>query len=292
MPGDTDRQNWESGIAWTVRSCTFFRNYMGFSSAILTADVWPHDYVFEDTHFIQNAAATFFCQDEVHMFHGYPGEDRRRGSSWMSHTNTLYDGGFVSEGLLGIMPADYMIFDPDDDPDLVVNITHNGTTHTDHGNVLWGIGHAPAAIWPPQSDQLRKINLHMVDYRMTGNLAALASGDTYDSSTIADFGVNTLMERTRILDNGNANSGAQGVGGITLFRGESQLPENRATARFVNTEWAGNMAGNGAAVGLLSGLIDLSFDNCIMRNNVAHLGGGAISFDVSAAALLPGCSKV
>jgi len=32
-------------------------------------------------------------------------------------------------------------------------------------------------------------------------------------------------------------------------------------------------------VGLLTGIADASFDQCVMRSNVAYMGGGAISFD-------------
>ena len=32
-------------------------------------------------------------------------------------------------------------------------------------------------------------------------------------------------------------------------------------------------------MGLLTGIADASFDQCVMRSNVAYMGGGAISFD-------------
>eukprot|EP01045_Picozoa_sp_COSAG04_P058948 COSAG04_NODE_28955_length_272_cov_0.601156_1_plen_68_part_01 len=41
VPTDPTRQNWESGISWIVRACTFFRNYANAFAAHGVYDVWP-----------------------------------------------------------------------------------------------------------------------------------------------------------------------------------------------------------------------------------------------------------
>ena len=67
------------------------------------------------------------------------------------------------------------------------------------------------------------------------------------------------------------DAGALGMGGLTLWWGESQLESNRPSARFSGAEWTGNAAGSGAAVALLSGQGDASFDRCVMRSNIAYI---------------------
>ena len=85
------------------------------------------------------------------------------------------------------------------------------------------------------------------------------------------------MERVRFESNGNLLSysadaaSAQGTGGVTLFQQETALVDNRPSAVFINVEWVGNGAGNGAAVGLYSGVIDASFHRCLMRGNLAYM---------------------
>ena len=38
---DPDRQNWESGIAFTMKRCTFFRNFAGFwAGALQLNNIW------------------------------------------------------------------------------------------------------------------------------------------------------------------------------------------------------------------------------------------------------------
>ena len=92
-----------------------------------------------------------------------------------------------------------------------------------------------------------------------------------------DLVTNTAMERVRFESNGNLLSysadaaSAQGTGGVTLFQQETALVDNRPSAVFINVEWVGNGAGNGAAVGLYSGVIDASFHRCLMRGNLAYM---------------------
>ena len=73
---------------------------------------------------------------------------------------------------------------------------------------------------------------------------------------------------------------AQGTGGVTLYQAESVPADNRPSAVFINVEWIGNGAGNGAAVGAYSGVIDASFRRCLMRGNLAHMAlGNGILFE-------------
>ena len=84
------------------------------------------------------------------------------------------------------------------------------------------------------------------------------------------------LSLTRKYTTRNFDSAAQGIGGFTLYRGDSALPENRPHAQFINVEWRGNSAGSGPAVGLVGGVVDASFDPCVMRSNVAFLVSDAL----------------
>ena len=124
------------------------------------------------------------------------------------------------------------------------------------------------------------LQVHMVNLHIDGEIG-LSTGDTYDSSIFADFGTNMLVQRSRFENSGGINPGCSGIGGWAIYRGDSSLPSNRATVRFVDTEWSGIMGGSGGAIGVLTGLVDVIIENCVMRGNIAYAGGGAISFDAS-----------
>ena len=59
------------------------------------------------------------------------------------------------------------------------------------------------------------------------------------------------LSLTRKYTTRNFDSAAQGIGGFTLYRGDSALPENRPHAHFANTEWRRCAAANGPAIALL-----------------------------------------
>ena len=181
VPSEPSRQNWESGISWTVRACTFYRNFAQHTGALYGSDVWPMDFHFSDTSFIENQATLFF-QHDWHWWNGYPGPERRSGFSSIVHTSSHYDGGFSTEGLYAMISSGIIFGDSDDDPDATTNILYDRTTFVDHASALWG--HALAIeIWPPQSDQGRRFNLHLRDFEMTES-RSLSRGDGESRSMI------------------------------------------------------------------------------------------------------------
>ena len=63
------------------------------------------------------------------------------------------------------------------------------------------------------------------------------------------------------------------MGGISLF-GTSAVKEGLARFRstFVDSEWTGNQAGQGAAI-YVNNQHDVQVDRCLFRDNVATKGG-------------------
>ena len=125
---------------------------------------------FEDNDFIQNQAV--LCTHEKIDVSGYLGAELRRGVSSLNRKSTHYDGGFSSEPtLFNIMPqCTFSDYSPNDHPEQVVELTSDGSTFVDHGNVLWGIVDI-AGFWPPRADQPRQVNWRLVDSEMINNRA-------------------------------------------------------------------------------------------------------------------------
>jgi hypothetical protein len=272
---NSSQTNWDSGISWTMRSCTFFRNHAAVGGSIFAVDVWPMQFVFEDVDYVHNLAT--FMQHEIYVYNSLIAPDRRRtGESWFQQKRCHFDGGW-SEGIVGIIPSTMISYETSDDPEAMMNVTLEGTTVVDHTAALWSMFQM-FGWWPPQPDLEVQWNLHVTDYNLAGN-QMLTSGDTYDSAFFADFGHHSLVERSRFEDSGPVVPGSIGVGGWAIYRAKSALPWNRPTVRFVNTEFNRNTAANGAAVGIVDGVVDLFFDSCVFRGNTASRAGGAIAFD-------------
>ena len=235
VPADPDRQNWESGIDLTVRSCTFFRNWGPFAAALWLEDVWPVKALYEDVDFVQNHASLMHANEMALMF-PYPGSERRVGFSSVLYKSCHWDGGYESEGLSGVTPGSQPWIDADtnDHPAAVTNVTFDGATFVDHGAVLWGII-LNLEIWPPQSDQLRQANLRVLDLDMS-DCKSLLPGDEFDGTYFFFTGTRAVTERSRFSTNGIFDPAARGTGNGPMW-GESAHPDNRPSARFVNTEW-------------------------------------------------------
>jgi hypothetical protein len=279
VPSDPSQANWDSGISWTMRGCTFFRNHApAGSGATLDANVWPQQFLFEDVDYIQNVA--YLGQHDWHLKTPIMDPDRRRtGESWMQQRRCHFDGGWSTESIWGIMPSGFINMDPVDDPESVTNVTLEGITVVDHANVLWCFTQF-VGYWPPRSDPAMSFNLHLTDNNVVGNIM-LTAGDQFDSAFFADTGHHTLVESSRFEANGPVVPGTIGAGGWGILRAASQLPENWPTVRFINTEFIQNRGAHGAAVGVVDGAVDLFFERCILRGNTATRSGGAISFGAS-----------
>ena len=229
--------------------------------------VWPFEVTVEDTDFVQNQAT--FAQHDMYGWYEYEGAQPWAGRSSYVLRSSHYEGGFELEGLVAMCPSFFVELLASDSPNSVMDVTYENNTFVDHGGLVWGIV-ISAHIWPPPSDQARQLNWHLVDVELSGN-TALSQGDVLDSAWAQPTGcTHILVERSRFANNVNADSTALGTGGFALYTGQSQK-ENRPHARFINVEWLGNSAGSGPAVGLVGGVVDASFDTCVMRSNVAYL---------------------
>eukprot|EP01043_Picozoa_sp_COSAG02_P029832 COSAG02_NODE_1874_length_10576_cov_8.410614_7_plen_1429_part_00 len=278
IPSDPSQANWNSGISWTLRACTLFRNHAELIGAVVTADVWPQQFLFEDVDFIQNAA--FFHQHEWHVRNSISMSDRRRtGESWIHQKRCHFDGGGSTEGIIGIMPSTYISFDSTDDPESVTNVRLEGNSVVDHTYVLWAMFYF-FGNFPPQNDFAAQYNVHVTEHNQVGNIM-VTGGDQYDSAAICDMGVHSLVERSRFENNGPIVPGAIGTGGWTIYRPTSVLPGIWPTVRFAHTEFTQNRGAHGAAVGVIDGVLELVFDSCVVRGNTASGTGGAISFAAS-----------
>eukprot|EP01045_Picozoa_sp_COSAG04_P009419 COSAG04_NODE_543_length_12846_cov_7.281556_4_plen_371_part_00 len=212
VPADTSRQNWESGIAWTMRSCTFFRNSGIYAAAdIETDDVWPLELLYEDTHFIQGQTGIFVAHDFT-IYWPLAGSERRVGFSSFDVRSCLFVGGYDAQGLSAIHGSYIGSIDTNDDPDAIFNVTYESTTYEDHGANLWGIV-LGVQIWPPQSNELRQWNVRFVNLQMR-DTNGLSPGDNLDGAYVATSGLTGfLVERSRFEANGIVDSSARGMGG-------------------------------------------------------------------------------
>ena len=284
VPAQPSRQNWESSVALTMRSCTMFRNFGLTGGGLYTIDVWPMVFSFEDVAFVENEAA--MSQDDCHYLTGFPGTQRRSGFGSVVYRSSHFDGGYETYGVTSLIPTTVAWLDDTDDPDATLNVTHDRTTAVNHGAVWFGIV-IQTGIWPIPSNFHFTYNTHFVELEMKNN-EALDQGDMQDGAYLNVLGAtgNALVEHSRFERNGNFDSAAQGAGGTTFWLSDSPPPEHWPSGRFVGSEWVANSAGFGPAVALVSGLGDVTFEQCIMRNNLAHQGGGAVSFDGSASSTL------
>lgn len=230
-------------------------------------------FAFTGSAFIQNSAQNNDAHDAFKWDNlAGLGPDRRVGLASLVHKGTVYDGGWLSEGLVAslLIINSFMVngIGPDD-PDATWNVTLTGVTVRDHATIL-----APMielVVYPFAPEKMFRLNVHVSDLAMSDAVALMShSYDGIYSLLGANQGV-TSFERSRFESNGCFNVDAKGLGGL------HHTSKGNLVASYANSEWVGNAAGNGAAMyTLFSSAIHV--DQCLFRNNVATLGGGAIYF--------------
>ena len=273
---DSSMQNWDSGIAATWESCVFFRNYAAdWAGGLLVANVWPMTFTWESSTFIQNSAASDIAHDGYYWddLSGL-GSDKRVGFTSLVHTDTLYDGGYSTEGLVSsilTLTAFTIAGASPDEPDATWNVTLTGVTCQDHATFLMPF---PAYfVYPIQPEKSFELNLHVTDLTVTDNVALITH--PYDAIYFLYCGNrgSAFFERSRFERNGRISADAGAIGGVNLA-GTSAVKPGMARYRstFVNSEWTGNQAGYGAAL-YIRNQHDVQVDRCLFRDNVATKGG-------------------
>eukprot|EP01046_Picozoa_sp_COSAG06_P017088 COSAG06_NODE_1150_length_10499_cov_45.337115_1_plen_1808_part_00 len=277
---DPSQTNWNSGISLTMRGCTLFRNKAETCANVFLTDIWPYQIVYEDVDHIQNDAVFLKHEFIYQAALTQPGGRRRTGESFLRQTRCHFDGGF-SEGLISVGASMYAAYEGTDEPGVAYNFVLDGNTAVDHGNIVWAF-FGYWGFFPPAPDLSVQFNVNMSNYSVSGS-TMLMDADLYDSCFWIDTGHRSLIERSRFENNGPLTPGInhQGVGGYAIQRPKSVLPGHWPTVRFVNTDFIQNKGANGAAVGVIDGLVDLSFDSCTFRGNSATRTGGAIAFDAT-----------
>ena len=83
-----------------------------------------------------------------------------------------------------------------------------------------------------------------------------------------------VCDIVREAHRGRFNADAAGMGVLGFVFGTTAVKEGLARYRstFVDSEWTGNQAGNGAAI-IVKGENDVQVDRCLFRDNVATKGG-------------------
>jgi hypothetical protein len=209
------------------------------------------------------------------------GPDRRVGLASLVHTRTVYDGGYSSTGLVAALvdPINCIIIDGggESEPDATWNATLTDVTMRDHASVLFP---GPAfLVYPPVVGQQIKLNLHVSNLTMSNNIAAglphWLDAVTFLTGTTQEGLIS--FAQSRFESNGNFEIDAQGMGGIHLFAPAALPGFDRPLAMFVSCEWDGNAAGYGAAIYAMNE-IDVRIDQCLFKDNVVTLGGGAVYF--------------
>jgi hypothetical protein len=276
---DSSAQNWDSGIAARWESCVFFRNFAAFwGGGLIAANVWPMTSTWESSTFIQNSAA-IECAHDGYFFDNLAGmgPDKREGLTSLVHTGTLFDGGYSTEGLTSsILGTTYLIVAgaSPDEPDATWNVTLTDVTYQDHATVV-----IPAAIiniYPPTPEKSFELNLHVTGLTLSNNIGLASTSSHLDAIYFIHGFANRgtgFVARSRFDRNGCFNADAGGSGG-NHFIGTPAVKAGLARYRtsFVDSEWTGNQAGNGAAFYVLNEN-DVQVDSCLFRGNVATRGG-------------------
>jgi hypothetical protein len=272
---DSTAQNWDSGIAARWESCVFFRNFAsGYSGGLHVANVWPMTFTWESSAFIQNSCATEWAHDGYAWDNlGGLGPDKRAGFTSLVHTGTLYDGGYSTEGLVSCvftLTGFFVDGASPDEPDATWNVTLTGVTYQDHATYL--IPAPGFVIYPIMPEKSFELNLQMTDLTVTDDVALISH--VYDAMYFfyyANAGI-AFFARSQFERNGHFSADAAGTGG-TFLGGTSAVKEGLARYRstFVDSEWTGNQAGQGAAI-YVGGEHDVQVDRCIFRDNVATKG--------------------
>jgi hypothetical protein len=158
-----------------------------------------------------------------------------------------------------------------DEPDATWNVTLTGVTYQDHATYL-----LPAHlvfVYPIMPEKSFELNLHVTDLTVTDDVALTTHA--YDAMYLALWANRGtgFVERTRFERNGRFSADAAGMGGTHLWGTtavKDGLPRFRST--FVDSEWTGNQAGQGAAI-YVRGQHDVQVDRCLFRDNIATKGG-------------------
>jgi hypothetical protein len=273
---DSTAQNWDSGIAARWESCVFFRNYAShFAGGLAVANVWPMSFTWDSNAFIENSAANE-CAHEGYYWDnlGRMGPDRRAGFTSLVHTGTLYDGGYSTEGLVSsllFLTEFFVDGTSPDEPDAAWNVTLTGVTYQDHATYL--IPSSVFGVYPIMPEKSFELNLHVTDLTVTDTVALMTHA--YDAWSLYYWGNagTSFVARARFERNGRFSADAAGIGGILLYGTtavKDGLPRFRST--FVDSEWTGNQAGQGAAI-YVTNQHDVQVDRCLFRDNVATKGG-------------------
>lgn len=274
---DSFAQNWDSGIVARWESCVFFRNYASFfSGGLNAANVWPMTFTFESSVFIQNSANDAAAHDGYFWDDlGGLGPGKRTGFTSLVHTDTFYDGGYSTEGLVSsVSGLTYFIIDgaSPDEPDATWNATLTGVTYQDHA--MFTLPCPYYALFPYKPETSFELNLHVTDLTVTDTVA-LSGSSPYDSfyfHYLAATG-SAFFERSKFERNGRFSADAAGMGGALIYGTQAVKPGlARPRSTFVGSEWTGNQAGYGAAV-YVSLEHDVHVNRCLFRDNVAAKGG-------------------
>ena len=157
-----------------------------------------------------------------------------------------------------------------DEPDATWNVTLTGVTYNDHATYL--MPEPLYAVYPIVPEKSFELNLHVTDLTVTDDVALISHiYDAWYFALFANRGT-SFVARARFERNGRFTDAA-GIGG-TLLGGTTAVKEGlpRFRSTFVDSEWTGNQAGQGAAL-YVAFEHDVQVDRCLFRDNVATKGG-------------------
>ena len=153
-----------------VQACTFFRNFGSNRAALLVQNVWPLVYVCDGTDWIQNDNLIIqheYIEYYVEVADLVPEAGTLRGTALVTITDTHYDGGHASDGVVvACIPSAVIISgNIPDQPDAHWITTIERTTWVDHGMYI-GMG-VLYIVWPPNADKQHPADFIFVDSSVT-----------------------------------------------------------------------------------------------------------------------------
>eukprot|EP01043_Picozoa_sp_COSAG02_P025728 COSAG02_NODE_1456_length_12512_cov_17.368082_3_plen_1508_part_00 len=276
---DTPRGQFpEAGLHWKIRNSLFFRNVAGIVAGFRTVNIWPLEFIMEDTHFVDNAAVVAHWCHQWYPDMNTEGGHRAAGSDIvLTRTKTIhsiYDDSPRSLELLNAMvfsfPGTNSVSGAPRNNLTIQDLEFSGHVALFHSAMIHQMMEDGDGVWDVSIDRgnySQNLGYATVNIYTVGALTLMSH---------SNYGNNFYIARTRfdqnVVDPGTYEDQiAQGGGVIANIGG---------VAKFEESQWSGNIASSGGGMRVL-GPGSVEFVRCYFAENTALSRGGAISSGIA-----------
>ena len=268
----------EAGLHWEIRNSLFFRNVAGLVAGFRTVNIWPLQFVMEDTDFVDNAAVVaHWCHQWYPDMNDALGHKAAASDIVLTRTKTIrknYEGSPRSAEILIAMvfafPGTTSVEDAPRNNLTVQDLEISGHVSFFHACMIHQTMEDGDGVWDVSIDggnYSHNTGYGNVNLYILGALTLMSHSNT---------GNNFLISRTNfdynIVDRGTYVSQiAEGGGVVANIAGVAKFEESR---------WTGNVAASGGGMRIL-GPGSVEFVRCHFTENTALSVGGAISSGIA-----------